>query len=331
MREPAQIRAAGTVLWRNGPDGTEVLLIHRPRRGDWSLPKGKSEPGETAPETAVRETAEETGLRPVLGRRVGTVRYEVRGRSKRVDYWAAAAPAPGTPAPGAPVVGTAGPGVTPGQPPGRPAIPNHEVDRAEWLTLPRARERMSYGHDRDVLDSFAQWPGGTVPLILLRHASAGRKDGWAGDDLLRPLDGPGRRDAVALAGLLACFAPRRVVSSPAVRCLDTVAPYAGRIGAAVEAEDAFLVPGRVPVPAPGRTDTGTGAAIMARLADSGVATVVCTHRENIPDLLAAACETLGAVPPADPSLGKGDFWALHNRGGKLAGLDRYCLSGPAGG
>jgi 8-oxo-dGTP diphosphatase len=84
------IEAAGGVVWRRGERGDiHVLLIHRPRRNDWSLPKGKLEKGERATEAALREVLEETGLRCELGAPVGTARYrDRRGRSKRVRYWA---------------------------------------------------------------------------------------------------------------------------------------------------------------------------------------------------------------------------------------------------
>src|SRR4051812_43456031 len=85
------IAAAGAVLWRRRGEGAEVALVHRPRYDDWSLPKGKLDPGETLPETAVREIEEETGFRAVLGRRLRTVRYPVGGEEKVVDYWAAEA------------------------------------------------------------------------------------------------------------------------------------------------------------------------------------------------------------------------------------------------
>src|SRR5580700_5286457 len=86
-----EIRAAGAVLWRPGPVGPQVALVHRPKYDDWSLPKGKTEPGEHVLLTAVREVAEETGIRVILGRRLPATHYTVRGRPKVVDYWAAKA------------------------------------------------------------------------------------------------------------------------------------------------------------------------------------------------------------------------------------------------
>ena len=203
----SEIEAAGVVPWRRGPDGPEVLLVHRPRRDDWSLAKGKREPGEELPETAIREVAEEAGLRLLVGRRLETVHYLVGGRPKRVEFWAAPEPAR----------------------PGQPAafVPNDEVDDVRWFPLPRAFERLSYATDVSVLNDFARWPHRTVPLVVLRHASAGHKKDWTGDDLLRPLDFKGQSEARTLVSLLGCFGPVRVVSSPAARCLATIEPYAG--------------------------------------------------------------------------------------------------------
>src|SRR5216683_2660302 len=87
--QPAEIRAAGAVLWRPGTHAQAVLLVHRPRYDDWSFPKGKSLPGEHVLITAVREVAEETGVRVVLGRRMSPAHYASDGRAKRVDYWVA--------------------------------------------------------------------------------------------------------------------------------------------------------------------------------------------------------------------------------------------------
>ena len=289
-KESKLIRAAGAVAWRPGPDGgePEVLLVHRKKYDDWSLPKGKAEPGEPLPVTAVREVFEEGGARLVLGRRLVSVRYQAGGRPKRVHYWAAS------------VAGI-----------DEKAVPNHEVDQVAWLSLGQAWERASYGHDVRVLEDFARLPAGTVPLILLRHATALPRSGWTGDDASRPLDDSGRADAKALAGLLSCFAPRaHVVSSPAVRCLETVRPYAGLAGAGVRAERALRIPSS-------ETEAAGSAPLIAGAVRAGGPAVFCVHRENLPALRAAAVEALGmpagsALPDdwGDP-LPTSGFWVLH--------------------
>src|ERR1700743_380363 len=198
----AAIEAAGAVVWRRGPSGPEVLLIHRPRHDDWTLAKGKREPGEDLPETAVREVVEEPAVRPVRARRLKTVHYEVSGQPKRVEWWAAAEPArPGS---------------------GGGFVPNHEVDQVGWYPLGQGYERLSYADDTGVLDDFGRWPHRTVPFMVLRHTAAGAKGDWDGDDLLRPLDHHGQYPARAPVALLGCFGPVRVVSSPAARCLASV-------------------------------------------------------------------------------------------------------------
>jgi 8-oxo-(d)GTP phosphatase len=299
------ILAAGAVLWRtaaqeaDGPQ-IEVLLVHRPKYDDWSLPKGKREPGEHMLLTAVREVFEETSVRPVLGPRLATAEYLARDRPKQVDYWSA--------------VGA------------DQAAPSHEIDAVSWVPLGRAPERLSYPQDADVIADLR--PRQTVPLILVRHASAGHKDDWPGDDLVRPLDAQGVSDALLLARLLACFALRaRVISSPALRCIETVRPFAAGFGGSVEAEAALAVPGRAGDASLDRTGRGdTVGQLFRDLVAAGRPAVVCLHRENLSAALAAACSALGAPGPAsDPSLSKGAFWVLHAAAGELAGLERYEL------
>jgi len=300
--------AAGAAIWRPPADpaeDAEVLLVHRREYDDWSLPKGKSEPDEHILLTAVREVQEETRVRPVLGPRLPTVEYISWGRPKQVSYWSA--------------VGV-----------GVEAAPGHEIDAVSWLPLGQAREQLADTHDDPVISAFQ--PLETVPLILLRHASAGRKAEWPGDDGSRPLDERGVADAQTLAGLMACFAPvARVISSPAVRCIETVRPYAAGFGGTVETEDC-LAPYGPSAACSSRTDL---ADVLRRLLSGLVAdrlpVVLCLHRENLPDVLAEACSALG-VPgavPADPSLPKGGFWVAHAAAGGtvgvLASLERYEL------
>lgn len=306
-RPGAEIRAAGAVPYRYGGQGVEVALIHRPRRDDWSFPKGKVEPGEHVLLAAVREVTEETGISPVLGRPLATVRYQVEGRPKRVDYWASRVD----------------------DPPPRPIMDPGEVDAVEWLPVRAARERLTYAHDGKLLDRLVspqadgEDPGDTVPYILLRHASAGRKSAWHGDDLLRPLDKRGQADAQSLAELLACYAPQRVISSAAERCLGTVRPYAERIGAAIEAEPAFTVPS-------GNEHDYRSAAAgrrMTELLAQPSPMVICAHRENLPVLLDQARTMLDSTRlTGDWKPPKAGFWVLHIRGTQLSALERHTVT-----
>jgi 8-oxo-dGTP diphosphatase len=289
-KESKLILAAGAVAWRPGQDGGEpqVLLVHRKKYDDWSLPKGKTEPGEPLPLTAVREVFEEGGARLILGRRLTSVRYQVGGRPKRVHWWAAR------------VSGM-----------DEAAVPNSEVDEVTWAARPQAGERATYEHDVRVLDDFAGQPADTVPLILLRHATAVPRTKWKGDDGERPLDDSGVAQAKLLASLLAAFAPRaRVISSAATRCLDSVRPYAELTGADVRVEQALQVRSS-------RTDPAASAALIAETIGAGEPAVICAHRENVPLLQAAAIGALG--PPDGPALAKewadelptAGFWVLH--------------------
>ena len=297
--KPGEIRAAGAVLWRPGPTGPEVVLVHRPRYDDWAFPKGKRLPGEHVLVTAVREVAEETGITVVLGRRLSQARYLSDGQPKRVDYWAA------RPAAGA--AEQAG------------AVPNAEVDQLEWLAVPAAGERLSYPHDARLLSDFASAPPASTVCILLRHAAAQSRKAWrdAGqaDDVARPLTASGQGQARRLAAVLACFGPARVVSSSAERCLATVRPYAALAGVRVEAEPALL---------PGAPAAATRDRITA-LAVGGQPLVVCGHRENLPGLLAALCESLGAPVPPGPPLAKGAFWALQLGQGRVTSAEQHSL------
>jgi 8-oxo-dGTP pyrophosphatase MutT (NUDIX family) len=127
------VRASGGVVSRTTSDGEiEVLLVHRPKYDDWSLPKGKRDPGETDEQCAVREVEEETGLRCHLGTELLATAYtDARGRQKVVRYWSMS------------VVGE------------RPFVPGDEIDALRWLSVDDAAERLSYERDVEVVRSFA--------------------------------------------------------------------------------------------------------------------------------------------------------------------------------
>jgi 8-oxo-dGTP pyrophosphatase MutT (NUDIX family) len=118
------IEAAGGVVWRvSARRQHEVLVIHRPHRDDWSLPKGKRRRRESALDCALREVREETGLRCVAGDELPDVRYvDRRGRDRRVRYWA--------------MQGVRG-----------EFRPNDEVDDVRWVHLDRVGELLTYAHD----------------------------------------------------------------------------------------------------------------------------------------------------------------------------------------
>lgn len=137
------VRAAGGVVWRRGPDGIEVVVIHRARYDDWSLPKGKVDPGETDEQAALREVTEEASVVGVLGPEVARTSYvDHNGRDKVVRYWA----------------------MTVG---GGRVDPDNEVDRAEWLPIAAARRRLTYERDRTVLDDAAVVVAAVAELTVI--------------------------------------------------------------------------------------------------------------------------------------------------------------------
>ena len=286
-----EIRAAGAVVWRPAEGGPEVALVHRPKYNDWTLPKGKCEPGEHLLQTAVREVAEETGCLVSLGRRLTASRYKVDGRPKRVDYWAARCQEQAE------------------------FLPGHEVDDLAWLPVPAAAARLTYERDVVVLGEFSAGPAATVPWILLRHASAGSRSGWGGADLARPLDARGAADADRLASVLSCYGTGQIVSSAAERCVATVRPLAALAAGSIDIEAAFTVGAR---PA-----ADVAAVRAAALVEEHRPVVICAHRENIPLLLAAACARLGVTPPSGPPLRKAAFCVLHVADEAVAATERH--------
>jgi 8-oxo-dGTP pyrophosphatase MutT (NUDIX family) len=129
---PDTVRAAGGVVWRRSADGRVlVLVVHRPRYDDWSLPKGKADAGESDADCARREVWEETGLTCVLGPELPSTSYrDNKGRDKVVRYWAM-------------------------EPVGGSFTPNSEIDEVRWLPVEDALPLLSYGHDRPVVEAFS--------------------------------------------------------------------------------------------------------------------------------------------------------------------------------
>jgi 8-oxo-(d)GTP phosphatase len=279
------VRAAGGLVLRWESSGLAVLLVHRPAYDNWTFPKGKLEPGELEPHAALREVEEETGLACLLGRELGQTAYhDSRGRPKVARYWAMVAPA------------------------GEPA-PANEVDDVRWVSCEEAAERLTYERDLALLERLdASANREREPVFLVRHAKAGNRETWEGPDELRPLTGSGRRQAEALVARLADGPPAALVSSPYVRCTETLLPLAAATGLPVQTDDA-LAEG-APVAA--------ALALVRVVAALGPA-ALSTHG----DVQQLAVQTLAAagVPLAGRlDFAKGSTWALEvQRGEVVAG------------
>lgn len=252
--------AAGGIVWRNRPGPTrpeprvEMLVVHRPSYDDWTFPKGKTDPGEALQTTAVREIAEEAGVRVRLGHPLKELSYPISGGTKSVTYWCARATGPDE---------------------ATPFVPNKEVDEVRWVGVREARKLLTYEHDVELLETFRDLRENqahrTRTLIVLRHGKAVPRSSDL-DDLDRPLTASGTGRAQALVPVLDAYGIRRVVSSPAVRCAQTVEPYAQSISTFLEIDD--------------RISEQTRAAQVQRsitsLLDRKKPVVLSTHRPTLP-------------------------------------------------
>jgi 8-oxo-dGTP diphosphatase len=284
------IRAAGGLLWTASADRTVLAVVHRPRYADWSLPKGKRDRGEHPLQTACREIAEETGFLPVVESRLSSQAYAVPEGRKRVDWWTMR-PADGT------------------------FTPNREVDEMRWVTPDEAVELLSYPNDIELVREFQARPVPTAIVLLVRHAKAGDKKSWPGDDRLRPLDREGRRQAVRLTEVLPLWDPIRVSSADRLRCTQTVDALAAGLGAQVAieetlSEEAFWA------------DPSAAVERIRDIAALGGASAVCSQGGAIPSIVTelAAADSVavnGVVAK------KGSTWALAFAGRKLISADYY--------
>jgi 8-oxo-dGTP pyrophosphatase MutT (NUDIX family) len=308
-----EVRAAGGVVWRPGPDGVEICLVHRPRYDDWSLPKGKLEKGEHPLTAAVREVAEETGVRAVPQIRLPGVRYALRdGTPKVVDYWSMR------------FAGEEGSART------------HEADAVRWLAPARAESALTYAHDVRVVRDFAALPAVTAVGVVVRHARAGQRGTWPGPDTARPLEEAGWAEAEAAVPVLEVLRPARLVSAGPKRCVQTLEPLARRLDLPIEVDS------RLDEPEPGQNPDENAlyaAAALAELAAAGAAFVASSQGKVIPGALrrlASPAVSAGALPAipghdGDYTTPKGDGWLLAFAGERLAGADRLALRPPGEG
>jgi 8-oxo-(d)GTP phosphatase len=291
VTRPKTIHAAGAVLWRPGDStgSVEVAVAHRPRYDDWSLPKGKVDPGETEPVTAVREILEETGYACRLGRRLNTVTYPVGTDTKKVTYWAAR--------------------TLEGQ-----FSANDEVDQLLWLPPAQAMERLQYPHDRKILRRFTKLPADTRTVLIVRHGRAGRKSRYKGDDRKRPLDKHGRAQAESLIGQLLAFGGDDLYAASRTRCHQTLEPLAEELGVTIRDESALTEESYA-------EHRGTARARVLEIARESEGTpVICTQGKVIPDLIAWWCERDGVKPDKSRNR-KGSTWVLSFADGRLVAAD----------
>jgi len=276
MAKPTQISAAGTVVIR----GKKVLLVHRPRYDDWSFPKGKVEGTEILPVTAVRECDEETGYATALGPYLRTDYYPIPEGEKVVHYWSARV---------------------------REEIgfsPDEEVDQITWLTFAAARKKLTYPQDRDLLDSAIELPE-TTPLIILRHAKAMKRSDFSGDeDSLRPLSGRGRRQSKILVDALDAYGIENLVSSPYVRCRETLQRYAKYLDTKIEVSDSLSESGH-------ESDPSETASLISSVLFDPTPTVVCSHRPVMGTITEALSSHGYENPPWDHKLSPAAFFVIH--------------------
>jgi len=291
------ILASGAVLWRfvDGSSDVEVAIIHRPRYDDWSLPKGKLDPGETESAAAVREIYEETGQRAHLGRALGTVNYPIPLGVKHVRYWAARAL-------------------------GGEFVAHAEVDEMVWLSVTDAIGKLSYPHDRKVLRRFTKLPADTKTVLIVRHGTAGSKKRYKGDDRDRPLDESGRAKAKLLVSQLLAFGPTSLHAADRMRCVQTIKPLAGELGAEITLEPTLTEEAYW-------QDQDRARRRVLEIAAAEGTPVICTQGKVIPDLIRWWTEREG-IRPAKSRNRKGSTWVLSLADGKLVSADHIASPVP---
>lgn len=272
MTETA-VYAAGGVVWRVVDDKLRILLIHRTKYRDVTLPKGKVDPGEMLAETAAREIHEETGIRVALGVPVGVSRYRLPSkRTKIVHYWSAEATEP--------AIRTSA------------FVPNREIAALEWVTPKKALKHLSYPVDVEIVENFVRLVDEgvlrTFPIIALRHAKALTREEWEGKDAARPLSARGKKQASSIVGPLTAFGARKLISSPATRCVKTVAPLSAALGRKIEttkliSQDAWE---------DGRSDAR---AIVGERVRARKPAILCSHGPVLPDILSEIALATGTL------------------------------------
>jgi 8-oxo-(d)GTP phosphatase len=277
-----EVLAAGAVVLRKG----RVLLVHRPAYDDWSFPKGKLDRGESSTAAAVREVAEETGLRIRLGVPLSRQSYPNGSRTKLVDYWV---------------------GRVVGDHDVSGYLVNQEIDEVAWVKVQKATKRLTYDRDRETLAEAGRTGKPTRALVVVRHSQARSRKAWRRDDRLRPLLVRGVAQARALVPVLAAFGVSRVVTSSSVRCVETVRPYADDSGWKLVCTDKLSEEDA--------TDRRVHD-LVDELLHSGEDAALCTHRPVLP----AVYDSIGISHERQAT---GEIVVVHHRRGKVRAVERH--------
>ncbi|UYQ76625.1 NUDIX hydrolase [Glutamicibacter sp. JL.03c] len=280
------IIAAGAIPWRILDDKLQVLLIHRPKYDDWSWPKGKLDPGESIAECAIREVREEIGLRITLGIPLSATAYSVKQKSKVVYYWAAKTDAQ-----------------TVIDPDGA------ECDGTQWVSAKKAAELLTNPTDvQPLLDLVKAHKNGTLntqPVLIIRHAKAKPRGKWTRAEGERPLAATGRRQAQAVSRMLEAWQPAHIASSPWLRCVQTLSPYASLHAMKMKNLRALTEHAATRHPERARR-------AVQKLFDKYRSQAICTHRPVLPFVLEVLAKNSSpklakSLPKDDPYLEPGSL------------------------
>jgi len=283
------------VTLRGTGKNTEALVVHRNLRQDWSLPKGKEEAGEYSAATAVRETAEETGVSVTLGLPLERMKYLSLGLPKVVRFWQGRLQDEAIAA-GDIDFSTAW-------------IPNDEIDEVRWVRIGQLKSLLTYRREYDIVMRAADLPRSTSPLVFLRHAAAEKRaafalrhDGKPPHDNQRPLAPEGEAVTQHVAAALGAYGIQQVVSSPAKRCVDTMSRHFVPVEQ-IRLEDSFSEVGHMDK----RHETERRSVALSL---DPVPTAICVHRPVLPTMLRAIAEESKFSVPVAP-LKPAEFVVLH--------------------
>lgn len=286
------ILAAGAVVWRYDNDGQVlVLLIHRPRYDDWSIPKGKLDDGEQLISCAYREVIEETNLKVKFGPFISETEYYVADGTKRVSYWAAHA-----------------------YDYTEVFTPNSEADDARWVTIEAGIELATRETDKEILGIFFKTPFDAQTLIMLRHAKALNRKEWLGEDSDRPLEQLGSLQAMRMHSIYQVYGVEKIITSDAIRCYDTVEPLARVLDVKLKvekdvSEDSW------------KKDKDRAIDFAKDVIKEEMTTIVCSHNPVLPRMMEKLTKKIDFDYP-DNKLEPGEAWVIHHKKKEVLQIDR---------